>query len=311
MKKIGITFFVLIVLAIAFTYILIPANIIVSEYVYIKVRPTSTVRYLHNEDSWQHWFPGKVNTEKKFVFDNNIYELGKETYTSLSVIIFNNNNHYSSEINVIPIGADSSAVQWQFQFAASNNPLKRVKQYQTAKRLHDNIAFLLSNFKLSSVSTKNIYGFDIKLTTLTDTTLVSLKATLKQYPSTQVIYEMIDELQQYIKQQQAVQHNYPMLNVTQEEDSSYKIMVGIPTNISLPGNNIIEPKRMIMLKNKTLVTDVTGNLNTINKAFQATNNYMSDHELSSPVIPFQQLVTDRSKEQDSTKWITRIFTPII
>ena len=49
---------------------------------------------------------------------------------------------------------------------------------------------------------------------------------------------MISELQQYIKQQHAIQHNYPMLNITQKEDSSYEVRVGIPTNIPLPGNNI-------------------------------------------------------------------------
>ena len=68
---------------------------------------------------------------------------------------------------------------------------------------------------------------------------------------------------------------------------------------------------MIMLKDKTLITEVVGDNNAIQKAFKATTTYMDDNKLSSPVIPFQQLVTDRSKQADSTKWVTRIFTPII
>ena len=101
-----------------------------------------------------------------------------------------------------------------------------------------------------------------------------------------------------------------MLNTTLLKDSTYEVMVGIPTNIPLSGNSVIKPKRMIMLKNKTLVTTITGDYNTIQQGFKATSNYMNDNGLSSPVIPFQQLVTDRSKEKDSTKWITKIFTPV-
>ncbi|MEP6465311.1 MAG: hypothetical protein ABJB05_03355, partial [Parafilimonas sp.] len=113
-------------------------------------------------------------------------------------------------------------------------------------------------------------------------------------------------------QQHATQHNYPMLNITKQQDGSYEVTVGIPTNVPLPGNNNnIEPKRMIMIKNKTLITEVRGDTSVIRKAIQATRNFMIDYELRTPVIPFQQLVTDRREEKDSTKWLTRIFTPII
>ena len=38
---------------------------------------------------------------------------------------------------------------------------------------------------------------------------------------------------------------------------------------------------------------------------------MNDHSLSAPVIPFEYIITDRSKEPDTSKWITKICFPII
>ena len=140
--------------------------------------------------------------------------------------------------------------------------------------------------------------------------MVSIKSYLQHYPTTAEIYTLVEKLKTYIKQQKAEEHNYPMLNVTQLQDDSYSVMVGIPTNVPLKGTGTILPKRMMMIKNKTLLSEVTGDTSVINRALRATNYYMHDYELSAPVIPFQQLVTDRRIEKDSTRWVTRIFSPI-
>ena len=311
MKSFLIVFAAIIVIAVVLVYALIPDNIVVSKTVYTNIKPASVLRCLHDSAKWQQWFPSKINIKNDFSYNNEHYILKEQRYISSDVLISANNINYPSRINVIPFGSDSSTMEWQLQFAASNNPFKRIKQYQSAKELKNNITILLDSFKIFIQKTKNIYGFDIKHTTLMDTALVSTKTVTKRYPSTQIIYNMVDELKQYIKQKHATEHNFPMLNVTQLKNNSYVVMVGIPTNTFLKGTDVIKPKRMIMLKNKTLVTEVIGDNNTIKKAFKATTNYMDDNRLTSPVIPFQQLITDRSKQTDSTKWITKILSPII
>ena len=311
MKKVLFVITMLILIATVSVYTLIPHTIALSKIVYTNVNSTSVIRSLHNDTAWLNWFPGKKINKNTFSYDKQIYQPGIKTYASNNVLISDKNNSYSTEINILPISVDSSAIQWKLQIAASANPFKRIKQYQFAKRLKNNITILLNSFKKFVADTKNIYGFDIKHTTLTDTVLVSIKTTSKLYPSTKLIYTLIDQLKKYIKEQHALEHNYPMLNITPQGDSCFEVMVGISTNVPLEGTNIIKPKRMIMIKNKTLITYVVGDISSINKALQATTNYMNDNQLAPPVIPFQQLVTDRSKMKDSTKWITRIFSPII
>lgn len=309
MKKILIAFSAIIICAIALIYFLIPHNFIVATTVYTNHKPATVLRCLQDNSKWMQWFPGR-NGIANLCYNNQQYHLGEKSYTSINVLIKKDNLAYPSVINVLPLNSDSSAIQWVLQLEAGNNLLKRIKAYQTARILKNSNTVLLNNFKTFIQSTKNIYGFDIKYTTLTDTTLVSIKTSLNQYPSTDFIYSLIDKLKAYIKQQSASEHNYPMLNVTQLQDSSYSVMVGIPTNIPLNETNVIKPKRMMMIKDKTLLTEVVGDTSVIKKALHETSNYMHDYELTAPVIPFQQLVTDRRKVKDSTKWVTLIFSPI-
>jgi hypothetical protein len=66
---------------------------------------------------------------------------------------------------------------------------------------------------------------------------------------------------------------------------------------------------MVPMKDRFLKTGVTGGPLTIKKAHEAIDEYMKDHILSQPAIPFEILVTDRSKETDTSKWKTTIFYP--
>jgi hypothetical protein len=39
--------------------------------------------------------------------------------------------------------------------------------------------------------------------------------------------------------------------------------------------------------------------------------YKDDYQRVSPAIPFYSLITDRLKEPDSSKWITKIYFPVM
>ena len=60
-----------------------------------------------------------------------------------------------------------------------------------------------------------------------------------------------------------------------------------------------------------LITEVKGGSNKINNAYKQIRNYISDYNRIAPAIPFESLVTDRSKEPDSSKWVTRIYYPVM
>jgi hypothetical protein len=39
--------------------------------------------------------------------------------------------------------------------------------------------------------------------------------------------------------------------------------------------------------------------------------YMKDFKLTSPAMPFELLVTNRANEPDTSKWVTKIYYPIL
>jgi hypothetical protein len=60
-----------------------------------------------------------------------------------------------------------------------------------------------------------------------------------------------------------------------------------------------------------LVTDVNGGPSAIKYAFDRLEEYVSDTKRIPPAIPFESLITDRRKERDTSKWITRIYYPVM
>jgi hypothetical protein len=100
-----------------------------------------------------------------------------------------------------------------------------------------------------------------------------------------------------------------MLNVAKIDGKRFRIMVAIPVNKALQDNDPFAFKRMV--PGNILVTTVKGGRYTIEKAFAEMELYIKDNELTPPAIPFESMVTDRSKEPDTSKWVTRIYYPIL
>jgi hypothetical protein len=58
------------------------------------------------------------------------------------------------------------------------------------------------------------------------------------------------------------------------------------------------------------MAEVKGGPSRVDGCLLAVENYVKDHNMMSPAIPFQSLVTDRMAEKDTAQWITRIYYPV-
>jgi hypothetical protein len=65
-----------------------------------------------------------------------------------------------------------------------------------------------------------------------------------------------------------------------------------------------------MVLGNILEAEVRGGEAAVQNGIEELENYKEDHEKTSPAIPFQLLVSDRSKEPDTAKWITRLYYPV-
>ena len=66
-----------------------------------------------------------------------------------------------------------------------------------------------------------------------------------------------------------------------------------------------------MLKNgNILVGETKGGRTATDSAIKAMEAYTNDHNHFSIALPFLSLITDRTKEKDSSKWVTKIYYPV-
>jgi len=271
---------------------------------------------LRDERSWKNWWPKKfadenekaTNHDSSFFYNGYSYNLDEVFYNSVSVAVAKNNTLIHSRINLIKISLDSVVVIWKCELNAGSNPLKRILNYQRANQLGEDFSSILLSFKNYVEQPENIYGVEFNVIMSQDSTMVATKMFSKNYPNTADIYSMIGRLKNYISLENAKENNLPMLNVKRREDSTFETMVAIPVNKQLPGKGNIFFSRFVPWK--VLTAEVHGGNKTVANALDQMKIYMSDYQKTAMAIPFQSLITDRSKEPDTSKWITRIYTPV-
>jgi len=100
-----------------------------------------------------------------------------------------------------------------------------------------------------------------------------------------------------------------MMNISQAEHGGYQMMIAIPVNKELSDEGDFFVRKMV--RGNFLVTDVKGGVYTINQAQRQVRLYMDDYKRTSMAIPFEVLITDRSAEPDSSKWVTRLYNPVM
>ncbi|MDQ2753683.1 MAG: hypothetical protein M3R72_11740 [Bacteroidota bacterium] len=305
-RNICLVVILLLILCVLFVYAIIPSSFTIQADGGIRCNTAAASRTINYR--WKDIFYRHSDTA--FYLDKYAYQIKEPLYNGSRILIKKNGITYNTIFLLIPLSADSLMVHWKVDVVTGNNPLKRVFTYFTAQDLKKNMNEFVEQLQTYLSKTSNVYCYDINRTTLTDTVLVFTKQLSHLSPNVEEVYSLVVKLRNYIKEKKAKETNSPMLNVT-NTDSGYLTMVGIPTNKGLPPTKEIVSKYLIPMKDKMLVTEVKGGGGTIKDAYQQVEQYMIDHSLSAPVIPFELMITDRNRQKDTAKWVTKIFYPII
>jgi hypothetical protein len=313
MKKWLLGFGIVLLLLLASIYIFIPSNLQISKTVIIHCSENGINRFLGDENKWELWWPKENNQpikkDSSFLLNSFSYRISQKLLSGASIIIEQNQQQFTSGITLIRKTSDSTVMNWECFFNASKNPLVRISQYQEAINIKKNMSAILESFRLFSEKNENIYGMSIVRTSTVDTNLIVAKYTTKYYPGTEEIYHYFDHLREYIKEQKANETGSPMLNVTSLSAGEYGTMVAIPIDKKIPENKDLFFRRMV--PGYFMVTETKGGPYTINNALDKMQLFFDDYRKTSMAIPFQYLITDRMKEKDTTKWVTKIYAPVM
>jgi len=316
MKKWLIGFLIVSVAILAAIYVFIPNKVEISKKVYITVPSDIAYRFVSDEGNWIRWWPGqsvdpsKADTNKpaSFIYNRTNYAIIHKMNV-IQVLITHKKDRLNSTILIIPLKKDSSALHWKGVMETGSNPFEKIQRYRHAKNIKKNMGDIFKSLQSFLENKENLYTIPIQRTTVRDTLLVSIKVETNHYPSTTDIYNLIADLKQYISRQAAKETNYPMLHVLKTDSNRFQTMVAIPVNRELKNSENYVFKRMV--PGSILVAEVKGGIQRIEKASAEMETYINDNQLVPPAIPFESLVTNRMTETDSTKWITRLYYPIL
>ena len=274
-----------------------------------KCTNNSAIRLLHDSIQWKKWWVGKQESNSIYSFNNRNYHFQQMTLPGIEAKTSIGDDSVSSFFHVYPYNVDSSHFEWSYVFAYSSNPFTKIKQYLELRSLKKDFKQFLVAAKPFFEDEKNTYGMKIETQRVKDSTLISLKKTFDHYPTTEEVYSLVTDVKNYIKAKGGEESNAPMLNIFSTTDNQYDVMVGIPTKADVAEEAPFIRKKMIL--GYILVGDVKGGMVTVAAAEKRMADYAFDHQRTAPAIPFQSLITNRMQEKDTSKWVTRIYYPVL
>ena len=311
MKKILIVVAVLLC-ALLISYLALPAKLQISKVALLSSNKRKAYRCL-TEEHLLNKFLERSNApsiQPGYAFTNNglTFLFRQRMFDLVEVGIVSGQDTLESFISLRELSPDSSALQWSSTLPPTNNPFSRISNYWKGRKVYNSMSEILERYEKLVVNDEEVYELKIERALVTDSLLVTTKKTTPLYPTRSEYYAMINQLQGYIREAGAAPANFPMLNISTTDSTSFITTVAVPVNKVLPGKGDITFKRMF--PGNILITEVRGNTEAIEKGFRGLNNFVSDYQLVPPAISFQSLVTDRMAQVDSSQWITKLYFPV-
>ena len=302
----------ILILTISCIYIFIPAKIVISGLSKAETTSEGEYRTISQEDNWEKWWrdqEGKKHIKgNPFSYNETVFHITKKGNNAVGIEVDHNGGKYQSVIRLIALGHDSIGASWSCEMPHSNNPFNRIIHYKHAVEINRDIAGIMTNFSSFVSNPQNVYGFSFFMTSFRDTTLLSTRFISPAFPGTTELYGYFEVLKKNIQKQKGKIIGFPMMNVEKLENGSFETQVAYPTSRQLEDDGKIFYRRMV--PGNFICTEVHGGAYTTDEALKQMNFFLADNHRSKMANTFQILVTDRIREPDTLKWITKIYIPV-
>jgi hypothetical protein len=313
MKKWIAWLLLLLILSISCIGLFVPSKISLSCIATAHVPISGESTCLFREEKWERWWRDASGLRhikgEPFTFNGTSFRLTGQSYNAAGIEIDHNGMKLPSILHFISFGQDSTAAIWQCEFPAVTNTLARVLKYKNAIEIKKNMKGVLKAFTSFVSNPENIYGISITRVSTTDTTLLSIRFTSAAYPTDAVLYTYFDAVEKNIFKQKGKSTGFPMMNITRLGNDSFETEVAIPTTNGLKDDGKFSVRRM--MPGNFMAAEVRGGTYTANEAQEQLELFIQDHNKVKMAKGFQLLVTNRLHEPDTSKWITKIYIPVV
>lgn len=316
MKKLLLWLLAALVLFAAGTYLLIPSVIRITSSVVVNATDFGTERIVIDDSKWPQWWNyGKnaaagnatVQPERFRAGEYDFQQTGR-FYKATEISISNGEHVLPSKLVMIALGVDTTGIEWRCDMTTGNDPISRLLRYSEARRIKKTMDEVLSRLNGFLSKTENVYGIAIERSQLKDTLYASCKLQQATYPALKEVYALIGKINAYLTRNGSHATGNPIYNVTEIEQGRFQLMAAVPTDRMLKETEGIRMKNMV--KGSFMITEVVGGEREVNRAWHSLQQYFQDYRKTSMAMNFTMLVTDRSLQTDSSKWVTKLYMPV-
>jgi hypothetical protein len=287
---------------------LLPTQKPTTETISVSMPVDAITRVVTNQKDWAKWFPGTKVNDSVYTYYESPITIHKVLMKGFKATMVNKGVEVDLDFSFMADYNAKTSFTLNTVMKITYNPLLRFKQFLSLNSVENDCKRLLYQMQDYFSDVKKVYGFPIEMQKVPNSSYVSTKQTYDHEPTTDEIYALIDEVNEFIDGVEVKIMNYPILNVFKEDSSSYTAMVAVATERDIPSNGKFMLKNMML--GNIVVCEVIGDKNVIRECNEAVKNYVQDHRKTSPAISFERLITNRRTVQDSTKWRTTINYPV-
>jgi hypothetical protein len=287
---------------------LLPTQKPTTETISVSMPVDAITRVVTNQKDWAKWFPGTKVNDSVYTYYESPITIHKVLMNGFKATMVNKGVEVDLDFSFMADYNAKTSFTLNTVMKITYNPLLRFKQFLSLNSVENDCKRLLYQMQDYFSDVKKVYGFPIEMQKVPNSSYVSTKQTYDHEPTTDEIYALIDEVNEFIDGAEVKIMNYPILNVFKEDSSSYTAMVAVATERDIPSNGKFMLKNMML--GNIVVCEVIGDKNVIRECNEAVKNYVQDHRKTSPAISFERLITNRRTVQDSTKWRTTINYPV-
>lgn len=312
MKRFLLIGLAIIITSLVAVYAFIPSRITITSAAIAEAPDVAIERLLLDESHWPAWWKNcELNKFQSATLTQDSYTLSlqQKFYKSLQFDIeAPNQKNVSSRLTLVPLRKDSTGMEWTCQLEVGNNPIQRIQNYRKAKEIKSLLDSCLRPCVRFFSKTENVYGIQIERTKLADTLFVTAKKQFSSKPNQQDIYTLIKQIEAYIQAQGTKPSGSSIYNISQLSENQYQLMAGVPISFRIKDTKPFEIKYMV--PGSFLVTEVLGGEYSVQYSSRQLKQYFQDYKKTSMAMSFTMLVTDRSLQPDSSRWITRLYEPV-
>jgi len=287
---------------------LLPTQKPTTETISVSMPVDAITRVVTNQKDWAKWFPGTKVNDSVYTYYESPITIHKVLMNGFKATMVNKGVEVDLDFSFMADYNAKTSFTLNTVMKITYNPLLRFKQFLSLNSVENDCKRLLYQMQDYFSDVKKVYGFPIEMQKVPNSSYISTKQTYDHEPTTDEIYALIDEVNEFIDGVEVKIMNYPILNVFKEDSSSYTAMVAVATERDIPSNGKFMLKNMML--GNIVVCEVIGDKNVIRECNEAVKNYVQDHRKTSPAISFERLITNRRTVQDSTKWRTTINYPV-